>query len=322
MSFRHADSMTNLEESKARKTTMTPRVRQLLRQAKNVEDMGKLSAAEKLFRNIVSEAPDEPQALLGLARLTRDKAEQKATFERVIELDPKNEQAWAGLAGDWLEPQPEPTPEPAAIEPTEPEPEPVAAVETAVPAALAETSVEIPDMNAGLQPVEIAPHQHEAGDDDEVGLTCNKCGKPIDINTAVHTPVGYRCKDCVRELESTYFTAKSFDYVLAMLVALPLSFMAGYITPFIGWFVIFMAAFVGTGIGTLTLRAIGKRRGRYIPALVAGCVAFGALAPMVVSLLVGLVVYGVEGLNFLRVVSIWSAVYAFIASSSAYYRLR
>ena len=298
---------------------MTPRVRQLLRQAKNVENMGKQAAAEKLFRSLVAEAPNEPEALLGLARLTRDADEQKATYERVIELDPKNDQAWAGLAGDWLEP--------AVEAPSEPEVE-------ALPPAPIETTVDIPDVNADLAPPPAPvvekmpahePHVHEPiadDDDDVVGLSCNKCGKPIDISTSVHTPVGYRCKECVRELEETYFTANTFDYVLAILVALPLSFIAGYLVPFVGFFVFFLAAGVGTLIGTLTLRAIGKRRGRYIPAVVAVCVAFGALAPMIMSLLLGLIFYGLEGFSFLRFINFWSAIYAFIATSAAYYRLR
>ncbi len=34
----------------------------------------------------------------------------------------------------------------------------------------------------------------------ETGLRCNRCGKPICSQCAVQTPVGYRCRECVRGL--------------------------------------------------------------------------------------------------------------------------
>ena len=41
----------------------------------------------------------------------------------------------------------------------------------------------------------------------ETMLRCNKCEKPICLQCAVLTEVGYRCKECVRGQQALYFNA-------------------------------------------------------------------------------------------------------------------
>ncbi len=48
---------------------LSPRIRSLLRQADRVADAGKRSAAEKLYRQIIEEAPDTAAAWFGLGRV-------------------------------------------------------------------------------------------------------------------------------------------------------------------------------------------------------------------------------------------------------------
>ena len=57
-------------------------------------------------------------------------------------------------------------------------------------------------------------------------LRCYKCNKPICSECTVKTPVGYLCPDCHREAEDAFFNDKATDYLLALLVALPLSLLA------------------------------------------------------------------------------------------------
>ena len=49
--------------------------------------------------------------------------------------------------------------------------------------------------------------------DRETTLRCNKCGRPMCPQCAVQTPVGYRCRECVRGIQAGYYKATDTDYV-------------------------------------------------------------------------------------------------------------
>ena len=66
-------------------TINSPRLRTLLRQAQKVADNGKREAALSLYQQILDEAPESEEALLGVAELTLDKGDQEAAYRR---LDP------------------------------------------------------------------------------------------------------------------------------------------------------------------------------------------------------------------------------------------
>ena len=69
--------------------------------------------------------------------------------------------------------------------------------------------------------------------DRETMLRCNKCDKPICYECAVRTPVGYRCKECVREQQNVYYNAEKSDVLIGGVVALVLGVGIGvlaYIT--------------------------------------------------------------------------------------------
>ena len=76
-------------------------------------------------------------------------------------------------------------------------------------------------------------------------LRCNKCGKPICARCAMRTPVGYRCKDCVRGQQQIFETAFWYDYVLAAVIAAPLAAIAGVLVMSLGFFVFFLAPVAG-----------------------------------------------------------------------------
>jgi len=119
---------------------------------------------------------------------------------------------------------------------------------------------------------------------------CTRC--------AVRTPVGYRCKECVREQQNTFFTAQVIDYLIAAGVSLVMSFFAAFILANIGWFFIafFIAPAAGGLIGRVVLRLTGKRRGRYTGAVVGTCVVLGALPLLPLNLLsVGIYLFMATG---------------------------
>ena len=97
----------------------------------------------------------------------------------------------------------------------------------------------------------------------ETTLRCNKCGKYICPKDAVRTPVGYRCKDCVREQQGIYFNAVPVDYVITGVVTLPLAYIAALIVPSLSWLALFAGPIVGTVIAEVIRIATRKRRGQY-----------------------------------------------------------
>ncbi|MGC9334733.1 MAG: B-box zinc finger protein, partial [Anaerolineae bacterium] len=48
----------------------------------------------------------------------------------------------------------------------------------------------------------------------ETLLRCNRCGKPICTRCAVSTPVGYRCRECVGQQQSSFYPGGTLDYVM------------------------------------------------------------------------------------------------------------
>lgn len=109
-------------------------------------------------------------------------------------------------------------------------------------------------------------------------LRCNKCGKPICAKDAVLTPVGYRCKDCVRQQQDVFFNAEPMDYAIAAIVSLPVGYIAQRFVPQIGFFVILLGPMIGGLIGEVIWRASRKRRGRYTWIAALGGLSVGAAA--------------------------------------------
>src|SRR5258708_16427070 len=72
-------------------------------------------------------------------------------------------------------------------------------------------------------------------------LRCNKCNKPICHKCAVLTPVGYRCRECVRGQQQVFETVVWYDYIVAGVLAAVLGGLAGALLTRLGWFTIFLA---------------------------------------------------------------------------------
>src|SRR5690554_4390366 len=120
-------------------------------------------------------------------------------------------------------------------------------------------------------------------------LRCNRCGRPMCTKCAVRTPVGYRCRECVREQQDKFFDAQSFDYAIAGVVSVVVSFIAAFLLARFGFgfFMIFIAFFVssavGGAIGAIVRALTRKRRGRYTGMVVAAGVIRGALPMLLVN---------------------------------------
>lgn len=161
-------------------------------------------------------------------------------------------------------------------------------------------------------------------------LRCNRCGRPVCSRCIVRTPVGYRCRDCVRGQQQIFENAFWYDYVIAVVITLPLAAIAGALVTALGFFSIFLAPVVGGVVAEIVRWAVRRRRGRYLPHTAAAAFALGGLG--LVLLPVGLAILavlfgagqrGVTG-NILGLLftSIWPLVYAALGAGTVFARLR
>ncbi len=119
-------------------------------------------------------------------------------------------------------------------------------------------------------------------------LRCNRCGSPICSRCALRTPVGYRCKSCVKHQQTVFYNALWYDYVIAGAIALGISVIAQVILVVLPFFLLAMFAgpLVGWLIFELARRATGKRRGPFMGVVVAACITLVGL-PALFILLIG-----------------------------------
>lgn len=109
-------------------------------------------------------------------------------------------------------------------------------------------------------------------------LRCSKCGKPICQRCGVRTPVGIRCRECAQLRRLPMYQVGLLHYLLAALVALPVSFVAGLLMQQVGPFIaFFLGAAVGGFVAEVVYR-VTRKRGKGLALLVCASIVAGALA--------------------------------------------
>ena len=290
-----------------------PRLRTLLTQAERNANYGKNAAAETMYRQIIDEAPEAEDAWLGLARVTSDPAEKRAAYERALTLAPQNPAAVAGLAVlDGRPVPPEAAAALAALQP--PAEEPLLSVVTVA-------DREPHDVAAEEAAYTLTCYRHP---ERVTSLRCYNCNRPICISCAKKTPVGYICPECQRQAEDAFYNSRPLDYLIAALVSLPISLLVGFLVlRFLsgGFFffilIFFVGGAVGSFIGRVTKRAIGGRRGRYLPGLVVAMMIVGVVIPAL-PLLLAIVTGNAGALLAL----LGPGLYLFVAGGAAYWQMR
>jgi MFS family permease len=116
--------------------------------------------------------------------------------------------------------------------------------------------------------------------DRETGLRCNKCGRYMCVQCAVSTPVGYRCRECVRKVDDKFFTGTNNDYVVTGVMCGLTGLAVGFATtkfvlPIL--LALFGGVIIGNLLGTFALRFTEKRRGRYSAQIGAASVGAGGV---------------------------------------------
>jgi hypothetical protein len=304
---------------------MEPKLRALLKQGERAARLGKMQAAEDVYRQAVALFPNSADAWMGLSQVAPSEEERTACRRRAMELDPA---VAASPEGFLTSASSDPTSAPAPARETPSNQLDAmlaesgdrlrqailgtAAVEAQKPASRP-TAEAVPDAGVAPAAETTTCFYHPSV---ETTLRCNRCSKPICTRCAVSTPVGYRCKECIREQQGVFYSALWYDYVLAGVITIPLSAVASLIISGIGWLTIFVAPFVGGAIGEVVRLVTRRRRGRWLPLVVSLAMILGAL-PVVASGLIGSFI-GLPRLGN----TIWQVVYLVLAVSSAYYRTR
>lgn len=285
------------------------RLRTLLRQAERSRRLGKTQAAVNLYRDLVNRYPDSAEAWSGLSQVTQHEDERIQALERLAQLAP--DMAVGQEEHDKV------APTTVSIQTTESFPSDSEQIES--DAKQDAIKVEIPESDTTVsQAFEIEPETI----DESAGtcyvhpsratyLRCNKCSQPICIQCAVKTPVGYRCKNCVNAQQAVFYDATIRDYVLAIIVGIPLAVLATALTSRIGWLTLIIAPFVGMGVAELIRLVARRRRGRALPIIAASCIVIGALPVLVTNTLMSI-----------SSQIIWLLAYMVLAAISAYRHLR
>ncbi len=146
--------------------------------------------------------------------------------------------------------------------------------------------------------------------DRDTGLRCNRCERYMCVECAVRTPVGYTCRECVRQHENRFYAGGALDYAFVAAVSLAAGGLLLILTSLIGGFLligIFIAPALGGAAAQLALSLTGGRRGRY-----SGHVAAGGL--LAGGALCGWLLTGGLGL--------FSLLYLALAASAAFARFK
>ena len=257
--------------------TDSPNATELLQRGQAAARVGRREEARAVLRRAVELAPENADAWLALAGVEDDAVDKVNCFERVLRLDPVNVEARLGLdmlrtqAADHVPPQ--------------------EVAEDELEAVLAEASRRLEEA-VGPAPADEVPPDDEVlycaiHPNVETVLRCNRCGKPICTRCAVQTPVGYRCRQCVGQQQSAFYSGGTADYVIGGGIALVLGGIASFLmSMLVGWFfALILGPALGIGISEAVRFAVRRRRSRYLWLAVGGGIVVGSLPALLVALL-------------------------------------
>jgi len=163
----------------------------------------------------------------------------------------------------------------------------------------------------------------------ETSLRCNRCDKPICVDCALQTPVGYRCRECVRDQQETFETASNLQVGLAAVIAWFGAAIAVGILSFLGFFGLILAPVAGGGIAELVRLSMRGGRSRNLAMAAAVGAGLGVLAYGLIRIApFGLfMIFGSGGFDpglLLRAGSslLWPLAYGALMIGTLFYRLR
>ncbi|MBI3920435.1 MAG: hypothetical protein HY318_03365 [Armatimonadetes bacterium] len=146
-------------------------------------------------------------------------------------------------------------------------------------------------------------------------MICPKC--------MVSSPVGQRCRECARGPRVAAYEVPWFIYLVTVPVALGAGLVAGWIGGSIGFFVFFVAPAIGGFVGQVVSFVANRKRGPGLAFVAAGGVIVGALLSPLLSLLSSPAsAFDLPRLVLAALLNPFLILYAILAASAAYWRLR
>jgi hypothetical protein len=255
-------------------------VDELVQQAREAMAEGNMLVARGYWRRATRIAPDRLDIWLSLLEITDLPAERRRCLEHIVERDPDNV-----IAYNELEQMREAERGEAERADAAPDSESVVAVPQSTmqprlamrPDVTDEMRLRWDNQLASGETLHCINHPHV-----ETSLRCNSCGAPICARCVVRTPVGSRCKACIKAQQAHFYTSYWYDYPLAALVSLVLSIPAAVVAGMAGWwFALIISPIAGGIIGSVVHWAIGRRRGQWTWLIVGLSMAMGTLVALV-----------------------------------------
>lgn len=150
-------------------------------------------------------------------------------------------------------------------------------------------------------------------------LRCNRCDKPITPETAVLTPTGYRCQDCIRQQQKVFDTTKGLDVLIGFLISGIISFAGSWFVPRLGFFTILIAPGIGTLIYKAVRLAVKQRRSKALNSAILAGALIGSL-PLLVPQMLNVITMSTEVLSVIANLTplIWRVVYTVMVATTAY----
>jgi hypothetical protein len=137
----------------------------------------------------------------------------------------------------------------------------------------------------------------------------------------VQTPVGYRCKECVRQQQDVYYNGTTSDNLVAMAVAFAVVTIAtpivGFflaVSGFFSWIIAFLAGgAAGSLLAQVVRGAVKRRRSRNMRWFALAGIILGVLAGSLIAMIF-------LGFNPIGVLAVWIFVVLAIASALPFLR--
>lgn len=159
-------------------------------------------------------------------------------------------------------------------------------------------------------------------------LRCNRCEKPICAQCAILTPVGYRCKECVRGQQKVFDNSTPIDLPVAAFVSFIAIGLATAVLNFLGFWGLFVAPVIGGGIAEVVRWAVRRRRSLRLPWAAVGGGAAGTLVFLAyqLRLYLPLLAFGADiGTSWIPgalLTVVWPVVYGVLMLGTLYARLK
>jgi hypothetical protein len=265
---------------------------QLLERGRASLQAGNRLAARGYLRRAARNAPDRLDIWQELCQVSDRASDRIECLSRIVALDPDNPRARQELeqlsqqqasdrSGRVSEVSAPPEPDLHAETATGTSNEMQAALQPASTGIRLDVTDEMrlawDQATAAGEPLFCIDHPHR-----ETVLRCNRCAAPVCTDCVVRTPVGFRCKECIKAQQAGFYNARWYDWIIAAAISFVLSIPASFITALLGWwFALIISPFAGSLIGGAVHWAVGRRRGRNTWWVVAVSIVLGALVTWV-----------------------------------------